>query len=62
MVGENTRSRRLARQEAIRIHRNRRNITFQACECAAGVLVGMARNRRHVIIRPAAFIKGEEQG
>ena len=30
MVGKNTRGRRLAGQEAVRIHRDRRNVTFQA--------------------------------
>ena len=62
VVGENTRCRRLARQEAVRIHRDGRYITFQIRECAAGVLVRVARDRWHVIIWAAAFIKGEEQG
>ena len=53
----------LAGQEAVRVHRDRSNVTFQARESGAGVLVGMARNRRHVIVRapPSSKVKNKAE-
>src|SRR6476661_2972335 len=62
MVGVNARCRRLAGQETVRVHRDGRDIAFQSGQSSAGVLVGMAGDWRHVIIRASAFIEGEEQG
>ena len=62
MVGKDSRGCGLAWQEAVRVYRDRRNVAFQSGQSCAGVLVGVAGNGRHVIIRSATFIEGEEQG
>ncbi len=52
---------RCARQETIRVHGNGSYVAFQVRQRGAGVLVGMSRDRRNVVVRASPFVKAQKE-